>query len=275
MNTTQIICRAKRPGLLVLCDEDRRDLRGTLARRIPAPGVGLAIMDTHVHGQYAAPPAVCVPQAELALHEFIYRRNRRHPEARGWEREPVTHYTANDAESLSVALKYIHENPVKARMCSVSWHHPWGSAREYAGLSGAGDIDVRLARTLLGQWVGRIGVPAIELADTERSPAPSASLDILLAAAAAFYGLPPDALLGGRPDMAIALARSLFVRLARLERYSDREAASHLGLSRGRAWQARNLELPPEHVAGARTLLVVPRLRLTLPRRSPADFATA
>jgi hypothetical protein len=121
--------------------------------------------------------------------------------------------------------------------------------------------DPRHARRLKG---GRL-----RLADVGAVPAPTASLETLLAAAADVYGVSPWDLAGTSRARVLVLGRILYGRLGRLESYSLEQLGAAIGRKRSWMCQLAIAPLPDAEraLAIARTLLRDPDTRRWLPRR--------
>lgn len=259
-----------RMGLrLVYGDRDRYELLARLAASLGEALLAYCVMDTHLHVVAEMPAARARRRLEAALSRHTRAANARQGSVGRLLRGPVEAVRAPDEEGLVRMIRYVHENPVKTRqpLVRLAFAYRWSSLRAYVGLSLAGLANVERALALAGARAPHLVGAAPVHAGLERSPWPAAPPLLLLAAAAETYGLPPEDLRSAGRSAAIVRARSLFLRLGRLEGYSPTRIAALLGRSRAQAYRLLT-PVPERDQRIARTLLTVPEIRAELSRRA-------
>ncbi len=251
---------------LVRDDGDRHDLVEGVRDAFGARTLGWCLMDTHVHlvveGDDGAGAA---DRLERALATYARGFNERHGLA-GRLRGPVDVRAKVGPEEIARAISYGHGNPLRARNSSIerAFEYRWSGARELAGISLAGVLNVARARFACGPFASWLGGTMV-LADIDPAPVSLHSPEVLLAAAAETYLLPPAALAGpGRDERSLA-ARALFLRLGQIESLSVRQLAPFIDRSQKQASRLAQLLVEWRAVRIARTLIRDARLRARLP----------
>lgn len=135
--------------------------------------------------------------------------------------------------------------------------------------------NVPRARELLGPRIERAVGSIRVLADLQPLVVPTASPGVLLAAAAATYGLCPAELAGPSRRWPAPEARCPFVRLGELESYTHAQLAVALDRTRARVSQLAARPVDEIAVRIARTLVRDPRLKRHLPGIAVAHEAGA
>ncbi len=258
---------------LVIDDADRYDLLDRLSEALGALVLAYCVMDTHLHVVAEGPAEHTKRWLENALHAYTRSFNAKHGRDGRLLRGPVeAHSRIQEPFELTRAIRYVHVNPCATQppLVERARHFPWSSRRAFLGLSLAEIANVprvfelcadpRLVRRVVGQ-------PAA-LPDLDPVPAPTASLDTLLHAAADVYGVPPWDVAGRSRAPRVRSARALLVRLALLESYSLEQAGLVIG--RTKSWMCKLAASPlegEERALGiARTLVRDPETRRRLPR---------
>lgn len=258
---------------LVIDDADRYELLQRVADALGALVLAYCAMGSHLHVVAEGPADHTTRWLESALHGYTRAFNARHGLDGRLLRGPVAaHPRVPEPFELVRLINYVHNNPCdhKHPLVERARHYPWSSRRAYIGLSLSGIANVARAFELVAdpRLVRRlIGQPA-SLADLDPVPAPTASLDTLLQAAADVYGVPPWDVAGTSRAPRLAMARGLLVRLARLESYTLEQAGGAIG--RTKSWMCKLAATPLDGeeraLRIARTLIRDPETRRRLPR---------
>ncbi|HZV01883.1 MAG TPA: hypothetical protein VFF73_34545 [Planctomycetota bacterium] len=264
MLTTHLTGGACRSERLVRDDVDRFSLLEHLRAEL-GPLLAYCVMDTHVHFVAEGAAEKLQPLADAALHAYARAFNRRHGRRGPLLRGRAAPLEKRDAVELARTIYYTHKNPLDTTPPLVKRpvDHEWSSARAFVGLARDRFADPARARRLMGDEVRRITIASPALADTRPVPAPRATPDTILAAAAAVLRVLPAECASARRSPALREARAVYVTLGRLESYTDRQLAPALGRSRQRTSE---LAEDPDFdaVRMARTLFIDPLLRATL-----------
>jgi putative transposase len=128
-------------------DEDRRAYLGFLKRAAAQHGLaihGYCLMTNHVH-------LVATPKEENSLAKALGRThvayaqyvNQLHGRSGHlWQSRFFS--CALDEDHYWAALRYVEQNPVRARLCRMPWRYPWSSAAAHLGEGDAsGLLDLR------------------------------------------------------------------------------------------------------------------------------------
>ena len=114
-----------------------KDLLATWCARQGVEIWAYCLMPNHVH-------LIATPQNELALAAAIGEAHRRYTRAinfsQGWRGYLWQGRFASvvlDGPHLLAAVRYVEQNPVRARLCAQAWEYPWSSAA--AHLEGRAD----------------------------------------------------------------------------------------------------------------------------------------
>ncbi len=254
---------------LVEDDRDCHDLIARVSERLGSALLAYCIMATHLHAIVAGLADDAGRALEAALGAYARAFSWRHERRRMLLRGPVRdHGAITDAFELGRAIYYVHANPVRTRVPIVerAVDYRWSSQRAFAGLSLGPYAAVPLALKMLGpkaaSWVGG---PRVEVADAAPAPAPTAPMEVLLAAAAEVYGVPGEDVLSRSRAPAVAGPRALFVRLGRLEGFKLRQLGGFLGRGRSTAGDLDCVDVSERAVRIARTLIRTPAFRRQLP----------
>lgn len=134
-------------------DADRRTFLDALARTLEMPGLSLlawCLMTNHVHLLFCDETG-CLSSAmhALATKYAGYFNSRTGHVGSVFDGRFKSVPIESDAQ-LIAAIRYIHDNPKKAGICSAS-DYPWSSFGEYAGAKGAlGLTEVDVVLDMLG-----------------------------------------------------------------------------------------------------------------------------
>ena len=136
-------------------ESDYRDYKTLLAAWCAREGVEIwayCLMPNHVH-------LIATPQSAGALGAAVGEAHRRYTRAinfghgwRGYLWQGRFASVVLDGPHLLAAVRYVEQNPVRARLCAQPWDYPWSSAA--AHLAGRDDELVKTAplRGLVPDW---------------------------------------------------------------------------------------------------------------------------
>jgi len=152
-------------------------------------------------------------------------------------------------------IRYIHQNPVRAKM-KEGFEYPWSSYRDYVEINTGGLTDIHFPLSLFStdpsvalenflvfmgieeKTIGTLKPGELEMGTPGKSPLVAEkkvlrkSLCELTAAVAAFYGIKPSDLVGNSKKRKLTAARSTLLLL--VEEHTDftrREIANELGIN--------------------------------------------
>jgi hypothetical protein len=240
---------------LVLEARDGFDLLVRLVATLGARLLAYCVMHTHLHLVVEGPLAEILPLTNDALWGYTQSFNRRHGLSGPLLRGPVTAIAKHDAFELMRTIDYVHDNPTACDPPIVerAVHFEWSSARAFAGLSLAPFPNVARARALLGRERVRLRRP--ELADLDAVAVPSVHPRQILIAAAQTFGVDPAEVVSSSRARGAIAARQGFVRIGRLESYTDAQLAPFLRRTRQRITQIASRPIDDAALRIARTLL--------------------
>lgn len=260
-----------RAGLVLIFGQgDGRDLIRRLELAFGAALLAYCIMTTHLHVIATLAAAEAATRLDRVLFAFGQRLRRRHVIPGELLRGPPVAIPLHDRAALARAIDYVHLNPVKTSppLVRLPFEYPLSSAREFCGLALAPAANLDEAARLSGH--ARTD-PPFPLADLEKLRAPVELPDAILAAAAQAYGRGAAELAGHDRDPALAKPRAAFLRLGRLEGYSQALLGSVIGRSAPQACRLAAVDVHPRDLQVIRTLLRRPALR----EHVPLDWRTA
>jgi putative transposase len=141
--------RGNRRQRTFFADDDYRAYLGLMAEWCGRCGVEVwayCLMPNHVH-------LVVVPSTEAGLAGGIGEAHRRYTRrinfGKGWRghlwQGRFSSYVMDEAHLLA-AVRYVENNPVRARLCRRPWRYPWSSAA--AHVAGQDDVLVKVAPML-------------------------------------------------------------------------------------------------------------------------------
>lgn len=118
-------------------DEERVRYLGWLteySRRYAFDMLAYCLMTTHVH-------IVGIPHNEIGMGRTIQMTHMRHTQAVNFSQERTGHLwqgryfsTILDEKHLYMAIRYVEQNPVRAKMVERAEEYPWSSAACHCGL---------------------------------------------------------------------------------------------------------------------------------------------
>lgn len=281
MNVYHILAGAQGRMRLVEDDDERHGIVDGLASEFGDRLLTYCLMDTHLHTTAeAASEAEAVKRLSAALTPHIRARNRRVGKKAELLRGPIDVKPITSPEQLARAIEYDHKNPCRTTppLAKRAFEWRWSGARAFGGLSLSTAVNVPRALERCERFVGWARGPRIELVKAPlpekagAKPAPTASPEVLLAAAADALGVRRSFLPAAKRAPELSVARSLFLRLGEIEAYSLAQLAPYLAISSAHASRVAAVLVPERAVRIALTLLADPALRRQLrppPRADP------
>jgi hypothetical protein len=254
MRVSHLIAGARGSMPLVRDDRDRFDLLERAAEQLGPRLLAYCVMDTHLHVVAEGDEATLTEAIRIAIRSYARVVNARHGLAGGLLRGPITAFHPPGAFELARMIRYVHKNPVEAKMVSDPIHFLWSSARAFAGLSRlpfpnvARALELTEKPRLIRSW---------ELVDLVPAKVPCISPELALEAAVQTFGVLSEDVRGEGRGARLADARAVFVAVGRLESYRDTQLAPFLGRTSQRAGQlAKNVD-----AEGLRVALTLARAR--------------
>ena len=234
MRAFHVIAGARGTQPLVRDDRDRFELVERTAPQFGSRLLAYCVMDTHLHVVAEGDESTLVEALRVAIRSYARFVNSRHGLAGALLRGPVTAIQAPGAFELVRMIRYVHKNPVEAKVVVDPVHFCWSSARAFAGLSRAPFPNVERAlalserERLTRSW---------SLAALDPAKVPCVSPELALEAAAQTFGVLSEDLRGDARGERLAAARAVFIALGRLESYRDTQLAPFIRRTSQRAGQ--------------------------------------
>jgi REP element-mobilizing transposase RayT len=199
------------------------------------------LMTNHFH--------VVVRVADIPLYRVMHRfltlygrsfNSRHHRQGHLFQ----SRYTAKPCRQdpyLAVLLRYVHDNPVRAKLADHASGWPWSGHSGLSGMRADPLLDIAEAAEVLGTTIPRLPivylgilagsprelVPHPETTPREERP----SLTDLAASVASEYGLTVDDLVEGTRGKRVTLAKIALARTARDRGFQLKDVAARLGCS--------------------------------------------
>ena len=241
MRLVHLIAGARGHRPLAIDDADHRSLLEAVRVSLRAAVLAYCLMGTHLHVVARGQPEHLARWLTTALRTYARAFNRRHSLEGTLLRGPVEAIRIPGPDELVRTIRYVHDNPLKTDppLAARAVEYPWSSRRAYFGLCRIGATNVPAAATILAgnAFARSLFEPWPALADLAPSTVPIASPATLLAASAQVFGCDPLAVAGSARGSAEIAARATYVKLGRLEAYTDAQLAD--ALSRERSWVSR------------------------------------
>jgi hypothetical protein len=264
MRTVHLNVGASGSSPIVWTDAHRFELVRRTSDGISPRLLAYCVMDTHFHLVVRGDPDALEGQLRCVLAGYVRWLRKEHGIRVVLRDDVKAILVPEDSFEISRAIRYVHDNPVKARMVERAIDFPWSTQREYNGLSLAGHADRATARAITGREYDRCLAWRPEAADLVPLEVPLVHPAAILAAAAQTFGVLPEDMVARKNDGPLALARACYAQLGRLEGYHDPQLHKTLKRTRERTGQYARDVLPADAVCIARTLLRDPGLRAHL-----------
>ncbi len=255
MNVQHIEASVPPDTRLVRDDRDRLTLVREIHDAFGARLLAYCIMDTHYHLLAECPE----PEARALVAQFTRRYtrafNKRYELKRRLVEGPVDVRLKDTSLLVAKAIKYDHQNPVRARIVDTESLFEWSSARAFARLARTPYPNVERARAIVRDhgWA----LPGLRVQESlDRVATPRVTPGQILAAMAQVFGCFVEELTSSDRASPLPEARRAFVTLGRLEAYSDRQLAPWLDRSRALVSRLAGEEADLEAVKAARTILL-------------------
>lgn len=236
------------------------------------PGLGglllaFCLMTNHLHFVIEGPAVHTMRWLGAVLVQFTRLFNARHGREGNLFGKITAEPQLTTPEDLAFTIRYVHDNPVKAKIVERRIEWPWSSQRIYDGLSLSGFPNAGYVRRLVAgsEWrlrSAKAEVPVLAVAD--KITTPRTNLEWLLAGAAQTYLIHPDDIRADVRAPLVKAARALFIETGRREAYSLRQLGEHVGRSEGRASRLVDGEVPEVGLRIVRTLCDTPTFQRRL-----------
>lgn len=204
--------------------------------------LGLCLMPNHWHALVKEGPTPIGEILQPVLGRFALVSNRRNGRNGHLFHGRFKDVLIETTEGAKEVLRYIHKNPVRAKLVEDAADWPWSSHAEYAGIKPENTVSTDLLLSAFSDdpaTARRLYIEFMAQAVPEGvRPVMLPTLNRLAARVEGEAGLPPGTLRGSSRDGSTVRERHRFIRLAARAGVKSHDIAAYLGITRSSVFYA-------------------------------------